>query len=227
MRSKLAIFGSAFLIGLSGAMMPGPLLSASIGYTIDRGFLAGGPLLILGHGILEVTLVVLVLVGLGPLLARRSVGAVIGIIGGAVLLWMGYAMAAFAHSGAATSLDAGSHALPASPILAGILISLANPYWSLWWATIGLKYIALSRHAGRAGVAAFCTGHILSDVAWYLLIAAAVALGRQAISPTAYRWTLGACGIFLIAFGALFLVAGIHHFLKRRTDAAPTPALED
>ena len=52
LRSRWAIFGSAFVIGLSGAMMPGPLLSASIGYTLERGFLAGGPLLVLGHAIL-------------------------------------------------------------------------------------------------------------------------------------------------------------------------------
>jgi len=224
-RTKLAIFGSAFLIGLSGAMMPGPLLSACIGYTLHRGFVAGGPLLILGHAILEVALVILVLIGLGPLLARKRVSAAIGIIGGAVLIWMGYGMAAFATRAPALTLDGATTALPASPIVAGILISLANPYWSLWWATIGLKYIAISRDAGPTGITLFCTGHILSDVAWYLLIAGGVALGRQAISPTVYRWILGACGVFLIAFGALFLIAGIRHFLKPRS--APTPVLED
>lgn len=224
MKSKLAILGSAFVIGLSGAMMPGPLLSASIGYTLDRGFWAGGPLLVLGHAVLELALVVLVLAGLGPLLSRKTVGAVIGVVGGAVLLWMGYGMASFAAG--APAVDATRGTLPVlwgGPVVAGILISLANPYWSLWWATIGLKYIALARDAGRLGIAAFTTGHILSDAAWYLLVAAAVAAGRRAVSPTLYRWLIAACGLVLIAFGILFLLAGARHLLRTRRTPAGEP----
>ncbi len=70
MKNRWAIFASALVIGLSGAMMPGPLLTASIGYTVERGFLAGGPLLVLGHAILELALVALVLAGIGPFLSR-------------------------------------------------------------------------------------------------------------------------------------------------------------
>jgi len=222
-KRHLGIFGSAFVIGLSGAMMPGPLLSASIGYTLKDGFLAGGPLLVLGHAILELSLVVLVLAGLGRVLANKSVGAAIGIVGGGVLLWMGYAMGAFAAAGGDLATGNGAQALPASPVVAGVLVSLANPYWSLWWATIGLKYIALSRESGMLGVAAFGTGHILSDVAWYLFVAGAVALGREAISPTVYRWIIGGCGVMLLGFGAWFIVAGIRHFVRRRK---PSPAAE-
>ena len=227
MKSKWAIFGSAFVIGLSGAMMPGPLLSASIGYTVQDGFLSGGPLLVLGHGILEFTLVVLVLAGLGRVLANKSVGSAIGIVGGAVLLWMGYGMAAFAAGGGRLEAGGASQALPASPIVAGILVSLANPYWSLWWATIGLKYISLSRESGKLGVAAVGTGHILSDVAWYLFVAGAVALWRQAISQTIYRWIIGACGIMLLGFGIGFVVAGVRHFAKARRTAAPEQATDE
>lgn len=204
------IFASAFVIGLSGAMMPGPLLAACLGYTLERGFWAGGPLLVLGHAILEVTLVVLVLVGLGPVLTRRAVGAAIGLIGGGVLVWMGWGMAAWAaRDGAAMAVNGPATALPSSPIVAGILVSLANPYWSLWWATIGLKYLSVSQEAGRGGVAAFFSGHILSDVAWYLLVAGAIALGRTVISPIVYRWCIGVCGIVLVGFGIYFLAASI------------------
>ena len=216
MTRKWTIFGSAFVIGLSGAMMPGPLLSASIGYTLKDGFLAGGPLIVLGHGLLEATLVVLVLVGLGKVLARKSVGAGIGLVGGAVLLWMGYGMAAFAVGGGGVALEGGGQPLPASPVVAGILVSLANPYWTLWWATIGLKYIALSREAGKLGAAAFCSGHILSDAAWYLAVAGAVALGRKAIPQAAYRWIIGGCGVVLVGFGVWFIAAGIRHFVRGR-----------
>ena len=161
----------------------------------------------------------LVLFRLGSLLARKSVGAAIGLVGGGVLLYMAYGMVSFAFAGGSVDLEGGSTALMASPILAGILISLANPYWSVWWATIGLKYIALSRDRGKLGVAAFCVGHILSDVAWYLAIAGGVALGRRAISPTVYRWTIGACGLVLVVFGVGFIVAAIRYFAGKKKAA--------
>jgi threonine/homoserine/homoserine lactone efflux protein len=220
LRRNLAIFASAFVIGLSGAMMPGPLLAASIYYAKQGGFLAGGPLLVLGHALLELALVLLVFVGLGPLLSRPRVGAAIGIVGGAVLLWMGYGMTASAIEGIQLVTDQSEMPLLTHPILAGALVSLSNPYWSLWWATIGLKYISLSREAGRAGVAAFYCGHQLSDVSWYFLVAGAVALGRKAISNLAYRWIVGCCGVVLVAFGIYFIVGAILSVAKARNTLA-------
>jgi len=220
MRSKWAIFASALVIGLSGAMMPGPLLTASIGYTVERGFVAGGPLLVLGHALLELTLLVLVLAGVGPLLSRPRVGAAIGLVGGAVLVWMGYGMAASAIGGIALTTAKATGTLPASPVVAGALVSLANPYWSLWWATIGLKYIALSRESGGAGVAAFYCGHQLSDVGWYFFVAGAVALGRKALSDAAYRWIIGACGGVMLGFGVCFIVGAALTIAKARGPAA-------
>lgn len=220
MKNRWAIFASALVIGLSGAMMPGPLLTASIGYTVERGFLAGGPLLVLGHAILELALVALVLAGIGPFLSRPKVGAAIGLVGGTVLLWMGYGMATSALGGLTLASDGAAASLPASPVLAGVLISLANPYWSLWWATIGLKYIALSRESGRAGVAAFYCGHQLSDVGWYFFVAGAVALGRKAISDAAFRWIIGLCGSVMLGFGVYFIAEAIRLLAKENRNAA-------
>ena len=217
MKSKWAIFGSAFVIGLSGAMMPGPLLTASVGYTMQRGFLAGGPLLVLGHALLELALVVLVLTGLGPVLRRPRVGAAIGLVGGAVLLWMGYGMLSSAIGGVQLATEHRAGTLLGNPVLAGVLISLANPYWSLWWATIGLKYIALSRETGRAGVAAFYCGHELSDVAWYFLVAAGVAL---VLPAAAYRWIIGVCGVVMVGFGGYFIIGAVRTFARMK---AATP----
>ncbi len=51
---------SSFVVALSGALMPGPLLTVTVGEATRRGFWAG-PLIILGHGLLELTLVLLLL----------------------------------------------------------------------------------------------------------------------------------------------------------------------
>ena len=52
----VVIFFSSFMIALSGALMPGPLLTVTISEATRRGTVAG-PLMILGHGILELALV--------------------------------------------------------------------------------------------------------------------------------------------------------------------------
>jgi threonine/homoserine/homoserine lactone efflux protein len=87
----LTIFFSSFIIALSGAVMPGPLLTTTISESSQRGFIAG-PLLIAGHGILELALVMALLLGLAPFLQQTSVFVVTAFAGSAILLWMALGM---------------------------------------------------------------------------------------------------------------------------------------
>lgn len=221
------IFVTAFLVGLSGAMMPGPLLTVTITESARRGFIAG-PLLILGHAILESILVIALAFGLGATLAEPATGKAIAIIGGIFLAWMGFQMARDAYrgkvelanfdkgktnprpdtgnveSGGKKSLFCSMH-----PVLAGILVSLSNPYWTLWWATIGLGYITMSLQHGTAGTVSFFSGHILADLGWYSLVAAGVTGGRRFLSPGAYRGIILLCGTFLVLLGGSFVYHGL------------------
>ena len=81
----LTIFVSSFVIALSGAMMPGTLLTVTISESSRRGFIAG-PLLILGHGILELSLLIAILLGLAPLFTQEWFFIVISLAGGGILL---------------------------------------------------------------------------------------------------------------------------------------------
>ncbi len=67
MLNMFNIFSVSFLLALSAAIMPGPLLAVAINSSSHRGFIAG-PLLIVGHGILELGLVALLFLGLSSLL---------------------------------------------------------------------------------------------------------------------------------------------------------------
>lgn len=223
----LAIFTTAFVVGFSGAMMPGPLLTVTIGESARRGFSAG-PLLVLGHAVLELVLILALVGGLSIYLTRTAVTHTIAIFGGAFLIYMGYGMARDARAGrVALDLEeaGGSDGTFASkeppaegagkgrsrmhPVAAGVLTSVSNPYWTLWWATIGLGYITMSLKSGFSGLASFFTGHILADLTWYSLIAAAVAGGRKFMSERAYRGILILCGVFLVALGGYFLYFGL------------------
>lgn len=206
MLSIFTIFFTSFVIALSGALMPGPLLTVTISESARRG-LAAGPLLIVGHGLLELALVVALLLGLAPLLQHQTVFVLIALIGSGVLLWMAYGMfRALPELSLSTTAKAeGSGNL----LLTGALVSIANPYWSIWWATIGLGYILHCTKFGKLGVASFFSGHILADLAWYALISVAVWKGKNFLSDRAYRWVIGLCAAFLVVFSVLFLYAGI------------------
>ncbi|MDD3022305.1 MAG: LysE family transporter [Syntrophomonadaceae bacterium] len=96
------------------------------------------------------------------------------------------------------------------PAVGGFLLSLANPFWSIWWVSVGLGYITLSMKNGIPGVTSFYMGHILADVTWYCMVAAAVAGGRKFLSNSAYRLILIGCGFFLILLGGYFIYMGIN-----------------
>ena len=91
----------------------------------------------------------------------------------------------------------------------GILVSLANPYWSLWWATIGLAYVLQSRRWGIAGVIVFFLGHIAADLLWYSTVSFSVGKGRAVFTTKIYRAVVcGSAGCLVILAG-VFLYGGI------------------
>lgn len=207
--SMAGLFVSAFIIALSGAMMPGPLLSTTIAESARRGWMAG-PLLILGHAILELALVIGLAAGLLSFIQKPLVTQVIALLGGAFLLYLGFGMSRQAAAGR-LELDAGEKAQASglNPVLAGVLVSLSNPYWSIWWATIGLGYLTIALNQGWLGLAAFFSGHILADLAWYVFIAVLIAEGRRFFSQRVYNYILLACGVFLVGMGIFFVYRGV------------------
>lgn len=206
----LFIFINACGLGFSGAVMPGPLLTENIRESYRRGFWAG-PLLILGHAFLETSLVVGLLWGLGKFIRDDRTMGVLGIGGGLLLIWMAWGMLT---SGGKEGLDlefkensTGKRRMP--PVVAGAVISLANPFWSLWWAVIGLGLVAQAqRRAGIVGVAIFLAGHLMSDLIWYSGISATIAIGRHRIPAKFFRGLVIICGIFLIYLSIFQFIPG-------------------
>lgn len=205
------IFFSSFIIALSGAMMPGPLLTATISESSQRGFFAG-PLLIAGHGVLELLLLVALVFGMAPFLQRNDVFVVVAISGGVILVWMAVGMFRTLPS-LTLSVNPGI-AKRGSLLINGVLFSIANPYWIIWWATIGFGYVLYSWRFGLAGIAFFFTGHILADLAWYSVVSATVAKGRHLFTDRLYRWIIGICAVVLVLFALYFFYAGVQKIIS-------------
>ena len=187
--------------------MPGPVLTVTITESSRRGFWAG-PLIMVGHAILELCLVVLLLLGLGPYLQKDMVFGIIGLAGALILIWMALGMF---RSIPFLTLKFDQQQAPACtrPVLAGILMSLANPYWLIWWATIGLGYIVYAMKFGAVGVITFFVGHISADFAWYSAVSFAVSKGRGFMKDSVYKGVVAVCASGLVVFSFWFGFVGI------------------
>jgi len=194
---------SSFVVAFSGALVPGPLLSMTIAEAARRGVVAG-PLIIVGHGLLELSLVILIIFGIAPFLTVPLAKTGTCVIGGLVLIYLGCGMirdarkALFSAAGGKT--QKGMH-----PVISGIIGSVSNPYWIMWWVTIGMGYLISSLKFGMLGVSIFFFGHISADLGWYSVVSFAVSRGRKVIGDSGYRLLLYSCGGFLIIFGIWFL----------------------
>ena len=137
----------------------------------------------------------------------------IALVGGAILVYLGIDLVrtlpraeltpAFVTAGGPSAASA------RRVVLLGILVSVSNPYWVIWWASVGTKLTADSLDAGFAGPGAVFAGHIVSDLAWLTLMAWLVHAGRRWFSNRAYRGLLAVCGVFLVGLGAYFVGSGI------------------
>lgn len=212
----ITLFTTAFLVGLSGAMMPGPMLTVTISETPRGGFWVG-PKIVLGHMIVELLLVVCLAGGLSYYIQQPMITGGIGLIGGLVLLWFGWGIYTsaikqkmslnFSETGISQE-TAKQHTV--NPFMSGIILSLSNPYWSLWWATVGVSYVVIAMNLGAAGLFMFFTGHILADLAWFSFISLIINTGRDFISDRVYRGVLIICAAFLVFLGCWFSYDGFH-----------------
>ena len=221
--ATLWLVGSlSFVVALSGALMPGPLLTYTVARTVRtprRGWLTGA-LVVAGHAAIEGAIVCGLLFGILGFLRSAIAVRIIGTVGGAFLVYSGVAMLAgllggrrtapgTAHAATAGVGPAGSRAGSSllerlGPVAGGVLVSMANPYWWVWWVTVGAASMLRFdvSFARWTALAAFFLGHEAGDLAWYLAVSTLVHLGRRGIPPLAYDVLLGVCAAAVIGFGA-------------------------
>jgi threonine/homoserine/homoserine lactone efflux protein len=211
------IFSFSFLIALTGAMMPGPLLTYTIIKSMKgnrRGYLMG-IWIIAGHAIIEMAIIIALLLGFSFVLENTIVVRTIGILGGVILIYFGISIVRDAYRGTISNSffhpsdvhDQGTDQYRGKalehPVFGGILVSMSNPYWWVWWATIGFAFIIQFnisfQHWPR--LVAFFLGHEAGDLLWYLLISFLAYFGLRHLNKKAYYGILVFCGIFMILFG--------------------------
>jgi threonine/homoserine/homoserine lactone efflux protein len=192
-----------FIISCSGAMQPGPVTATVI--TMGARNRYAGMLLAIGHGIIEFPLMVVIILGMGQYFKLPKVQIVIGLTGGVFLLLM--AIQSFLSLKIKT--DAKPKALHGKPILAGIILTACNPFFLVWWATVGLALATEAVGWGIWAFALFALTHWSVDLIWLQILSWASFKGSASFGQHFQRVVLFICTLALFVFGLLFIFKAV------------------
>ena len=221
------IFSFSFIVALTGAMSPGPLLTYTIikaAKTNRRGYLMG-LWVITGHAILEMGIILLLLLGFSFVLKNIAVVRIIGVSGGLILILFGAFIIRDIFKGNISTSFLNSQGEPnkdpglienkgiENPVIGGIMVSMSNPYWWVWWATIGFAFMIQFNISFEKWpkLLAFFLGHEAGDLIWYLIVSTLAFFGLRHMNRKAYYGILMFCALFMVLFG---IYLGISPFLK-------------
>ncbi len=188
---------------LSGALMPGPVLAVTIAGARRHGFWYG-PRVVLGHAIVEVPVVVGLMLGFKRYVKEPWVLGPVAAVGSAAMVWMCIGMVRQALRPTGPGEEGAEASRAIGGVRAGALTSAANPYWYVWWATIGAAMVAGAALAGWLGILVFFIAHISVDLGWLAIVAAGVSRGRRFLQGRAYMALLLVCAGILVVTAAGF-----------------------
>jgi threonine/homoserine/homoserine lactone efflux protein len=215
MDSIYQIFIGSLLVAFSGALVPGPMLTLVISSVAEKGFWTSF-FIVVGHSLLELLVVISFFLGVLKYLENPLIVKIIAILGGVFLLYLGVDIIIsifrkkyiidFKSIVKKRTITGKSTVIV---ILKGILISLMNPYWYIWWMTIGAAFIIKSVEFNIPGISSFYLGHISADFIWYLFIGFLINTGRKFFNQKIYNGILAACSIFLFYLGVRFIIEAL------------------
>jgi len=204
----LAALGTVIVTSLSGVMAPGPMFAVTLAKSLKSPW--AGVLVSLGHAVVEVPLILLVYFGLARFFENEVVSLVLGVLGGGMIMWMGVSLfrarRAMAREGRDTTYNA---------FMAGILMSGLNPFFLVWWVTVGsLLLMNFLDAVGTWGLSLFIIVHWLCDLIWLSLVSVVIYRTRTFWGPKIQEWVFVALALVLLYFGGQFIVKGIINYVQ-------------
>ncbi|MDY9927562.1 LysE family transporter [Methanosarcina sp.] len=211
-----------FTVGISAAVIPGPMMFATIGASFHKGWRAG-PSVFIGHALVELAFFVLILVGASSFLGK-SVVSYLAIIGGLMMVVFGLVMIKKAKEASTmdVSISASSLNLSSGPVSsgimtsalnpfsgtvsAGIITSALNPFFVAWWLTAGSAILLQEYLAGIFAVTAFIVGHWIADLGFLVAVSSSFSRGTEVISQSTHKKLVYLCGGFMAFFGLWFMI---------------------
>ncbi len=199
MNTEVSFLLQSVLLTIPGLITPGPVMAV----TFERGTSSphAGAFVTLGHGAVELPLVILLFLGIGRFTKIPSIRIILALAGGVFLVYMAWRTLRSMRSepAAATSVFSSSFA-------AGMIMTLANPFLLLWWGTIGSALILRSIELGTVVSVLFYTLHFIVNFAWLYLISYLSYTGHM-VFGVRYKVIVSVIsGVILFSFGIYFIV---------------------
>lgn len=199
MQEFFAFFTTIIVVSASGVMAPGPLFASTISSGL-RQRLAGFKIAI-GHTIVELPLVVLIGLGVLSIEGFPQFRIIITILGAASIFGFAALQLRSALSGIATKDS------KYGPLFTGILLTGLNPFFLVWWFTIGVKLILDAMALWSFwGILVMFALHIWMDYAWLTFVSASSAKSTKFLSGRSYKIFMVGINAVLVYFGVTFLL---------------------
>ena len=195
-----------FTVGISAALIPGPMMFATIGISMKKGWRTG-PMVFIGHALVESAIFLLILAGAASFLGNRIM-SYISILGGFIMILFGMILIGSAKKVSTMDIpaSAGKKELSSRPVSAGILTSALNPSFLIWWLTAGSAIIMQEYILGIFAVIAFILGHWAADLGFLVAVSSSSSRGKALLSQRTHERILYFCGTFMAIFGLWFLL---------------------
>jgi threonine/homoserine/homoserine lactone efflux protein len=187
-------------------MMPGPMFAVTLAKSYKSPW--AGAWISLGHAVIEVPLILLIYYGFARFFENEIVRLMLSVLGSGMIVYLGISMFR-----ARTEVVRKGKDLPYNAFTAGILTSGFNPFFLVWWATIGSMLIMRIVDFGLVGLVAFTVVHWSCDLVWLSLVSNAVYRTHSFWGKGAQEWIFIACSLLLVGFGIWFLASGIQGVL--------------
>lgn len=193
---------TVLVISISGVMTPGPMFAVTVAKSYRSPW--AGAKISLGHAIIEVPLILLIYFGFAAFFENTAVQVVLSLLGGGMIIWMGIGMFRTRREVVESSRD-----LKYGAVTAGIMMSATNPFFLLWWATVGSLLVMKFKEFGAAGLPVFIFTHWVCDLIWLSIVSVVIYKTRSLWGKKFQEWVFILCSVLLAGFGGWFIFSGV------------------
>ena len=193
---------AGLVLGLSGGILPGPLLALVIQQTLRFGTREG---IVVASTPLLTDLPVLV----GALVALRQLNEAAGVLGVVAIAGAGFLVCLGCESFTAASYPPRVSSVAPRSITRGMTANLLNPNVYVFWLTVGAPTVNQAWTAGPLHAVGFLVAMYGSLVGSKMLIAVLVGRGAGVLTSRLYHQLLRVLGLALFLFAALLFWDGL------------------
>lgn len=199
MQEFFAFFATVILVSASGVMAPGPLFASTISSGIKQK--TAGLKIAIGHTMVELPLVILIGLGVLSLESFPQFRTIVTVLGAASIFGFAILQTRSALRGTDTKN------IKYGPLFTGILLTGLNPFFLIWWFSIGIKLISDAMILWSFwGVLIMFGFHIWMDYAWLGFVSVISSKGTKFLSGRYYKIFMVGINAVLVYFGVSFIL---------------------